>query len=151
MTRQRVLQRGDDDGKCEDAKSEEHGSHSALSAAASDTVADHTDDACAGIARPVELVSRWSYQNGDANEYCNGCRCGQLDARDDLITLGEPPIVNKATGDSKRKQMRECQTDCGAPHQAKDLTGHRNDILQRGQCSKQADRHIEGHRPGLFA
>jgi hypothetical protein len=66
MTRQRMFQRGDDGGKREDPKSEQHGSHSALSAATCDTVADHTHDACAGIARPVELVSRWSYQNGAA-------------------------------------------------------------------------------------
>jgi hypothetical protein len=51
-----------------------------------------------------------------------------LDASDDLITLGEPPIVNKTTCDSKRKQMRESQTDRGAPHEAKDVAGNRNDI-----------------------
>jgi hypothetical protein len=59
--------------------------------------------------------------------------------------------VNKATGNTKRKQMRESQTEGGAPNQPKDPAGDGDDILQCRQGGEQADGDIERHCPGLFA
>jgi hypothetical protein len=76
MAPQRVFQRGDDDGESKDPKAEQQCTHPALFGSAGDPVTDHTDDGGADIAGPGELISWRRDQNGDADQQCNGCRCG---------------------------------------------------------------------------
>jgi hypothetical protein len=71
-----VFQSRDDDGDSENAKAEQQCTHPALFGGAGDPVTDYADDGGAAIAGPGEFISWRRDQNWDADQQCNGCRCG---------------------------------------------------------------------------
>ena len=123
MTRQRMFQRGDGESSDEHCQAEQHGADSAVGGASGDKIADHADDGGAGVASPSELIGWRDQQNRDTHKYRDGGGASQLNDGNDAIGPGEDAVVHETTGNAEREHMRDCQTDCGAPHQAQDVPG----------------------------
>jgi hypothetical protein len=104
---QSVFDRSNNDRKCKDREAEDHRASAAFFSAPSHPITNHSDDARARIAGPIELAGRRRDQNRDADHKRDGSGRAQLDCRDDLITPGKPPVVNQPPGNAKREQMGE--------------------------------------------
>jgi hypothetical protein len=116
MTRQSVLDSGDDNGNSQHSKTKKQCPDATFFGTPGSRVTDHSDDAGAGIACPIKLAGRLRYQNRDTDKYSNDRRGGELHRPDDSIALGKMSLVNEATSDAEREEMRKSQTERRTPN-----------------------------------
>ena len=143
MARQRVLEPGDGESNDEYCKAEQHGADPAVGAAG-DQIAGHTDDGGACVPSPGELVGRRDQQNRDTDNHRDYGGTSQLDDGNDAIGLGKLAVMHETTSYPEREHVRDCETNCGAPHQPQDVPRYGNDILQGCKRGYQADGNVEG-------